>query len=1283
MDLTKRNYIRLNFERALHDGHIDVHYRPILRTATEKICGVEALSRWHDPLYGEIAPHDFVPILEDIGKIHLLDHFVLKEAVRNQQERKLHQLPRVPISINLSRCDFALMDPCYILEELTEKYQIPHDYFHIEITETALAQDEAAVAAAIRRFRAHGYKVVLDNFGSGFSSLIALQRYAVDEISIDRIFFEDFTEESRKIIQTIVLMGKSLGIHTIAEGVQNKQHVDFLCSIGCEKIQGDYCCRLTKNDPNENVLTYPGLDSESPLEEQIFSKAGLTNFITDTPVALLSDNGHDVKLLAANPAYRSELHTAGLSTTTEFNRYLHTLPPVIQEKLRRLADRAIRSHQTERIICVGDGQYFHFSLLTLAGVSGFYVHKAELKNLQPDREEHAATRRYDEIVRNILRIYDEVYCVDQMRNRVEIIESDLPSLQPGSHRHGIMHTFIDYADAYIHEEDRARFLAFARRLCPDTAGHDDDGYLAGIFRVQQKNGSYRWKIFDVISFEQEHRPCLLICLHDFVFEKQEHMKELLNTIMASYGLMSPSTQETTALSDSHLWQALLNSSSRKLFWKDREGRFRGASRAFLKFYGIKNVTDLLGKTDEDIGWHIEGGRMHDYEELVMQSGQSVHDLPGYCITRGRQHAISFSKYPVYDGLQIVGLLGEFRDSEEQEATQKLYQKLYVTDDTTGLYNYRELILASVEYADNYRLKGEDYTGIMMSIPEYDRFAQLYGPKVSKVLLTRIRNIVIDAMPKNIVVAHTGSGVFVCFQKGLDTGTLRQHTEAVKETIAAITNIDGFPCTLSLRYALARGSEARTSDEFLHILSARCLASMASYGLSGAFGDSILFDREVFDHADEMVYLTDPLTYELVYMNHALLKSLNLPDDFYYIGHKCYEIVTGSHKPCTDCPQSKLRRDRFHSGSYHNPLTGMDFHRGDILVPWNGRNYHFSIGINLRDIYQRHRQQYNQLRHAVSMNDALNLAIREENPDLGIRKMLAKIGTMIKADHLIVMEEEPNGFYLSATYEWHPDNRESLRPRLHHIPLIDVRPLYDTFRTDPVMRVKDIAAYQRRHPSSLLHTLQIQPPIRAFVAGQLIMGDRSLGCLLVLNPDPEFFETAAILLNTLTHFCSILLRNRDNMKRLHELSTIDQLTSAGNRHALESYLHTKLHPGEHYVIVFSDINGLKKANDTLGHKAGDHLIQAVASVLISIGSREHVFRIGGDEFLMIRPCQDEAGARALLQRIEEKFRAHKVSAALGYVLCQAPFDNIDAIIHEADLRMYTEKKRQHQERKTDS
>ena len=60
MDLTKRNYIRLNFERALHDGHIDVHYRPILRTATERICGVEALSRWHDPLYGEIAPHDFV-----------------------------------------------------------------------------------------------------------------------------------------------------------------------------------------------------------------------------------------------------------------------------------------------------------------------------------------------------------------------------------------------------------------------------------------------------------------------------------------------------------------------------------------------------------------------------------------------------------------------------------------------------------------------------------------------------------------------------------------------------------------------------------------------------------------------------------------------------------------------------------------------------------------------------------------------------------------------------------------------------------------------------------------------------------------------------------------------------------------------------------------------------------------------------------------------------------------------------------------------------------------------
>ena len=110
-----------------------------------------------------------------------------------------------------------------------------------------------------------------------------------------------------------------------------------------------------------------------------------------------------------------------------------------------------------------------------------------------------------------------------------------------------------------------------------------------------------------------------------------------------------------------------------------------------------------------------------------------------------------------------------------------------------------MILVSVEYADNYRLKGEDYTGIMMSIPEYDRFAQLYGPKVSKVLLTRIRNIVIDAMPKNIVVAHTGSGVFVCFQKGLDTGTLRQRTEAVKKRLPPLRTSTAsparFPCAM--------------------------------------------------------------------------------------------------------------------------------------------------------------------------------------------------------------------------------------------------------------------------------------------------------------------------------------------------------------------------------------------------------------------------------------------------------------------------------------------------------
>ena len=164
----------------MSDGHITITYEPVICTLTGKICSLEALARWNDPIHGEISPRIFVPVLEECRMIHLLDHFIMKQAAIDQYHHLQQEILQPPVILNLSRCDFELMDPCRELALLMEKYHLPHAYFQIEVTETALAQDEGIIAEAIRQFRSQGHPIILDNFGKGYSSLAALKKYAKD-----------------------------------------------------------------------------------------------------------------------------------------------------------------------------------------------------------------------------------------------------------------------------------------------------------------------------------------------------------------------------------------------------------------------------------------------------------------------------------------------------------------------------------------------------------------------------------------------------------------------------------------------------------------------------------------------------------------------------------------------------------------------------------------------------------------------------------------------------------------------------------------------------------------------------------------------------------------------------------------------------------------------------------------------------------------------------------------------------------------------------------------------
>ena len=1269
------DYIASHFKEALLSGCITVCYEPVLRALTGKICAFEALARWHDPEYGDIAPHDFIPVLEAHDKVHLLDYFVTKVTMQNLHTRRRQKLPIVPVILNLSRRDFLVSDPVRVLNHLTEKYRLPRIYFQVEITETAFVEDEAIITKAIGHLRQNGYSVTLDNFGEGHSSLAALQRNAIDEISLDGIFFDNFTEATRQLLTSILLMAKTLGIHTAAEGVRTEDQADFLRRIGCEKMQGPIC-RTMARPLEEGALAQP-YRFETRLEQQIFHRAGLTNLVTETPTALFSDDGNHLHILTTNASYQKMLRLSHFDSLPEANKLLLELPQVIHVRLRALADATIRSHQMETELFISNGRYFYLKLHNIAGTNGFYIHRAELQFLQQGQES-STDEEYDHIVRHLMRFYHDIYLIDNQQNRIEIITASISSKRAGSHLQGIMTAFMRFARLHIHQDDQRRFLQYIHGLAQGNqiplASTKFD-----LFRVKVPNGSFHWTNFSLTSFQYNDHPCQLLCLRDFVFEELTDRDRLINTVMASYGFTTLPEDPERQITDAALWRTLTQFSSRKLFWKDRDGHFCGASPAFLRYYGIQNINELIGKSDRDLGWHLSDTYMDQCEMTVLQKGEPIHNGHGRCIARGRQHAISFSKYPIYQGTKIVGLLGEFRDVEEERSYHQLQRKLCLIDEETDLYNYRGMILASVEFADNLRQNKVGYVGAMFVVPEFASFAKLYGDSIRHAAMKRICAIIKKTMPATTVIAHTGSGVFVLFLKGQTVGTMRTFIEQIQAELTTITEIEGFTCHFSVRYALESGSEARSSDEFLQILSSRCLDYMPSFGVTGMIHDQIPFDLEKFDHTNRLIYIADPETYDLLYANPAQLLHSQQPPDCQYAGQKCYRLIAGLSAPCSTCPKDKLRRDRFHFRQFHSMRTSKDYLIWNTLISWENRSCIFSDSLDVEHMLAIYANGRLTTRDDISINDITSLAIQEEDPNVGILRMMEKLGRTLKATHVVLMEEESDGFHLSCTYEWHPDDATPLRQRLQHITILENKAFYNAFHSSPVLLVDNASTYAKRHPEiQALH----QGEWQRYAIGQLMIEHRSLGYIAIINPAKDRFTAIAKPLHTVLRVTSIMMRNRDNIKKLHAISTIDQLTGVGNRRALTDFIANRLHPGSMYAIFFIDVNGLKKMNDTFGHARGDLLIQTIAYVLANIAQKDHVFRLGGDEFLALMPCRSDEEAIIIIDRIEQSMHLHHCSAAIGYVLCLAPFSNLDAIIHEADEKMYRDKKKKHMCREDD-
>lgn len=374
-------------ESALREDRIELFLQPKCNIRTGKIVGAEALARWRHPERGIVAPGEFIPLIERNGLVRSLDLRVWEKTAAWIRGLIDEGVQPVPVSVNVSRADIYLVDVAAELHALVERYGIEPSLIEVEITESAYSERPDRIVAAFDALAERGFTVLMDDFGSGYSSLNMLKDINVDVLKIDMRFLDRDDRRSKDIMESVIRMARWLDLPVIAEGVETREQVNFLLDVGCSYAQGYYYARPMEAAAFEALLTdgskvqheqcalqdarRPILDFRDLLHENTISDRMLSSIIGS--VALYSYADGDLRLIRGNEAYRRLIATLGegVNGAEEGGSLLPFVHDEDRDALVAAAEETVRS-------CPDDGVEV---VVRRMGTNGCHWHKMRLFHL--------------------------------------------------------------------------------------------------------------------------------------------------------------------------------------------------------------------------------------------------------------------------------------------------------------------------------------------------------------------------------------------------------------------------------------------------------------------------------------------------------------------------------------------------------------------------------------------------------------------------------------------------------------------------------------------------------------------------------------------------------------------------------------------------------------------------------------------------------------------------------------------------------------------------------------
>lgn len=532
--LLKEQYIVGNMNRALLEEQFQFYLQPVYSIATSAPISAEALVRWIRPEEGLMPPGDFVPIFEKNGFIVKLDLYIWERVCSYLRECLDHGKKVVPISVNVSRLNLYNPHLADILSDLLDKYQLDTSLLKLEITESAYMDNPVQLLEMVKKLKGKGFQILMDDFGSGYSSLNMLMDIPVDILKLDMGFMGAIGKSGRaaNLLTSVVRMAKWLDIDVLAEGVESREQLDFLKSIACDKIQGFYYSRPLPVNEYEILLEQPekilfkkpeDLNLEDFDFNEFMNPNGITNILFNGIIGgmgIYEMEEEELEVLRVNDGYYEIM---GATPNGVFRDTKDAFTHVDREDrpvLIKACKTAERTGQVQEIVIRRyheNGSLMWLGLkIRYIGTKGqgslfFFVIDDITKKRKMEKEKELA-----QYTKALMSIYEEIISMDFKKDTYEYIYTRFHKAEGIClKKSGLREAFQDYMKTEVCQEDQENGKAlFEKALTVKDPGENADSWE---YRRVLSNGSVKWYSTVILRIRDNLSLC---CTQNITSKKQ-------------------------------------------------------------------------------------------------------------------------------------------------------------------------------------------------------------------------------------------------------------------------------------------------------------------------------------------------------------------------------------------------------------------------------------------------------------------------------------------------------------------------------------------------------------------------------------------------------------------------------------------------------------------------------------------------------------------------------------------------------------------------------------------